>query len=520
MRSTRFVRPLIVFASVLMICFVTAESAAAQETTKGTGAEGMQVSGEQDTSYSTPVDVMMVLDNSGSMKKNDPQHLLPDVVSSFARQLKRNSRLGIILFDETVDLALGLRAASDPGFIGAVAGSVKRIDYSGQRTDIPAGFERAMYELRQSGRKDAQKIIVLLTDGLVDVGDPAQDLERAKWLREDLAREADRLGIRVFGIALTDAADFQLLQSVSQATGSDYFRVLTADDIGVTFNQIRARIEELAGIPHTAAADEEPVKGRATPTEATEPETGFDGIIWVALAAGLVVIGVIVLFARSRRSPARVAKTMPTVILSDPSGHTNASEHTFKKSPIRIGRDERMNDIVIPQTTVSGQQAIITYRDGAFYLRDLRSTNGTFVNDKKISDPDTAREVLLKHQDRIRFDVYDFQFEIAGMESAKQTQLSGEAPVGGTVLRAEPPPSPVKPKKKPASPKAQPAKAEAKAREDEDAETKVKPGKCANHPEWNASEVCLQCGQAFCKNCITEQAKGKVICKDCAKKAA
>ena len=211
---------------------------------------------------------------------------------------------------------------------------------------------------------------------------------------------------------------------------------------------------------------------------------------------------------------------MPTVILSDPRGHTNASEHTFKKSPIRIGRDERMNDIVIPQTTVSGQQAIITYRDGAFYLRDLRSTNGTFVNDKKISDPDTAREVLLKHQDRIRFDVYDFQFEIAGMKSTKQTQLSGEVPVGGTVLRAEPPPSPVKPKKKPVSPKAQPAKAEAKAREDEDAETKVKPGKCANHPEWNASEVCLQCGQAFCKNCITEQANGKMVCKDCAKKAA
>jgi peroxiredoxin len=63
------------------------------------------------------------------------------------------------------------------------------------------------------------------------------------WLRENLAEQAKELGIPIFGIALTEAADFQLIQSVAQASGGDYYRVLAASDIPATLEQIRSRIE-------------------------------------------------------------------------------------------------------------------------------------------------------------------------------------------------------------------------------------------------------------------------------------
>lgn len=162
-----------------------------------------------------PVDVVTVLDISGSMKKNDPQLLLREVVSSFASRLAPDSRLGIVLFAENAEVTLGLTAADTSDFAAQVAKSLERIDYRGRRTDIPAGVERALYELRDHGRPAAQRLIILLTDGLVDVGNLAKDVERARWLREDLALQAQQSDIRIFGTALSEAADFQLMQSVA-----------------------------------------------------------------------------------------------------------------------------------------------------------------------------------------------------------------------------------------------------------------------------------------------------------------
>jgi hypothetical protein len=53
--------------------------------------------------------------------------------------------------------------------------------------------------------------------------------------------------------------------------------------------------------------------------------------------------------------------------------------------------------IVITDSTISGQHASLRYEEGNFFLTDLDSSNGTYVNDKKI-----AREEL-KDNDVIRF---------------------------------------------------------------------------------------------------------------------
>src|ERR671915_910111 len=98
-----------------------------------------------------PKDIMLVLDNSGSMKKNDPQFLMRKMVSAFADGLAPDSRLGLVLFDERVHRVLGLTAVDAPDFKDMIGASLKRLDYSGKLTDIPAGVERAIYELQRRG---------------------------------------------------------------------------------------------------------------------------------------------------------------------------------------------------------------------------------------------------------------------------------------------------------------------------------------------------------------------------------
>ncbi|MGH8677394.1 MAG: VWA domain-containing protein [Burkholderiales bacterium] len=95
---------------------------------------------------------MVVLDNSGSMKKNDPDALMGQAVSVFAAHLSADSRLGIVIFDQGVHPALGLTLAGGLDFEVQVTRALRGINYRGQWTDIPGGVERGLYELRERMR--------------------------------------------------------------------------------------------------------------------------------------------------------------------------------------------------------------------------------------------------------------------------------------------------------------------------------------------------------------------------------
>ncbi len=51
-----------------------------------------------------------------------------------------------------------------------------------------------------------------------------------------------------------------------------------------------------------------------------------------------------------------------------------------------IGRSPE-NDICIPERHVSRQHSVISFRDGVFVINDLGSANGTFVNDRRLTEP-------------------------------------------------------------------------------------------------------------------------------------
>lgn len=70
-----------------------------------------------------------------------------------------------------------------------------------------------------------------------------------------------------------------------------------------------------------------------------------------------------------------------------------------------IGRSKKC-DIVINEKFVSGEHLKIWYEDGEWYLEDLGSRNGTFVNDQRI-----RKTVLLDPEDVISIGGLNFVFE-------------------------------------------------------------------------------------------------------------
>ena len=114
---------------------------------------------------------------------------------------------------------------------------------------------------------------------------------------------------------------------------------------------------------------------------------------------------------------------------------------TFDKDEITIGRVSG-NDIVLAKGNISKRHTRLTMRDGAMEIADLKSTNGTYVNGRKIAGPTAVAST-----DRIY--VGDFLIGIdgpgAGVEPGGLHSAASSASSGSASRRMPVPPPPPPP---------------------------------------------------------------------------
>jgi len=230
-----------------------------------------------------PRDIVLMLDNSGSMRVNDPDFLTSLAVRAFLERLDGDNRVAVVAFDQRVSVLMPLTPLNNDTRWQFLE-SLDAINYRGQLTNSPAAMERSLYELRESGRAGAEKSIVFMTDGIVDVapeGPDAGDVEKARWMKSTLVQEASDQGVRIFGIAFTDNADFELIQTLARRTGGEYFRAYSASDIDTVFASVR----DLLSTPGTQAAQAPPPFPPAPPVPSEAPSPPPAGSDMPALPA-------------------------------------------------------------------------------------------------------------------------------------------------------------------------------------------------------------------------------------------
>ena len=394
------------------------------------------------------LDIVFVLDNSGSMRNNDPNFITKKVVTNFLGGRGERSRLGMVIFDETANLVEPLTSIDNAEVRARFLESLDVINFKGKFTNSPAGIERAIYELKTNGRQDTKKIIIFLTDGIVDTGNKSQDLEKENWLKEDLTRESKNAGIRIFGIAFTDNADFRLIQTLAVRTDGEYFRVFEVADLQEVFTKIKRIIAEPSAQESLVSTAK---TNRVAPIERKEvsvkqrhvvpemPRKQKSSLVLI-LSGTIVLLALIVLLQVVRKRKTHVAQPamdqrtgakilpaeprLPQAVLIDVGKAISTESLTLplNKDTLRIGRDNG-NDVVIARKTISSFHATIEYKDGYFYLEDLRSTNGTRLNDGKLRHNEPVR---LKSGDKIDFSIHEFRFLIPD-----------QTPLGETVMVAK-----------------------------------------------------------------------------------
>src|SRR5690606_22172249 len=116
----------------------------------------------------------------------------------------------------------------------------------------------------------------------------------------------------------------------------------------------------------------------------------------------------------------------------------------FDKAEITIGRVQG-NDVILPKGNVSKRHARIVLKDGKFIIVDLKSTNGTYVNGRKITSP-----LVVKENDKI----YIGDFILGGEEAEGAAVSLGDEPSAPPEPPgwATQPPAPPRPAPRPTAP--------------------------------------------------------------------
>jgi pilus assembly protein CpaF len=108
---------------------------------------------------------------------------------------------------------------------------------------------------------------------------------------------------------------------------------------------------------------------------------------------------------------------MFAIIISEKGGAER--KETFDKSEINVGRVQG-NDLMLPKGNVSKHHARLLFRDGRFIVTDLKSTNGTYVNGRKI-----AQATIVREGDKIY--IGDFVLRLDSAAAQAQAQAPADA---------------------------------------------------------------------------------------------
>lgn len=160
-------------------------------------------------------------------------------------------------------------------------------------------------------------------------------------------------------------------------------------------------VAKASGAAASLGAGKSPSNGAFNPSALVSMETlkspYFLGGCGIVTLLGLFGILALIVRAASRRSAAPAAPDLPArgpasaparlpVELHFLSGPLNGRIVPMK-ARVRIGREVVDNDLVLDDPSVSRHHALIESLDGGFQLKDLGSSNGTFLNGMRLDRP-------------------------------------------------------------------------------------------------------------------------------------
>ena len=198
-----------------------------------------------------PLDAVVIMDSSGSMKKTDPKELRKPAAKLFISLLGNQDKLSVMSFSSQAWPITFLTQLDTDKNRDKALSATDRVSSKGIYTNIHSAIERGIEFLRESNALERDPIIILMSDGQMDVGNKAKSEALRQKIFDDLIPRLNEHNIKIYSIAFTESSDQTLLQEVADATDGRYALAASDDVLHKVFAKIFEQSKEPNMLPLT-----------------------------------------------------------------------------------------------------------------------------------------------------------------------------------------------------------------------------------------------------------------------------
>lgn len=223
-------------------------------------------------------DIVLVMDDTGSMTWNDPLELAKVAIEQFGVNMPfADTHIGVVTFSTEVIqkfpmVRLDAQSQSDLKDFAS-----KALTRKGMYTDLSVGLAEAVRMLQGVEDSDNSKVIIAVTDGANDYGAGRTEAMSAKDLAE-VERVAQEKGIRIHLVAINSDQDVvsAYLNGIASVTDGSVTFVKTAAEVSAALEAI---YEDVGLISRDASGSETVrVDASGVTLKRTVPENVFEVI--------------------------------------------------------------------------------------------------------------------------------------------------------------------------------------------------------------------------------------------------
>lgn len=198
---------------------------------------GFTTSAVGDRTSLRPLNLVLVIDRSGSMAAADKMTRVKQSLLTMMSQLRPEDVVAIVTFDTGAEVLLPAQRIGDGA---SVKRAIRGIEPGGS-TNLHGGLMLGYREARKNLQRDATNRVILLTDGIANTGvtDPQQ------IVRESLTFNDDGIDLSTIGVGLD--LDKDLLRQLSKGGRGLFHFVADAQDIEKVFvKEVQSLISPVA----------------------------------------------------------------------------------------------------------------------------------------------------------------------------------------------------------------------------------------------------------------------------------
>ncbi|WP_127593857.1 vWA domain-containing protein [Paenibacillus lautus] len=173
-------------------------------------------------------DIVLIIDNSGSMKETDPNQDRYTAAKNLINRMDEDNRVSVMVFDHATTLLQPFTRVKNQETKDEIIAEIDGLATTDGGTDISLALEDTMTHIQESHDAGRSAMVIMLSDGF-------SETDHARVLAD---YKQQQIAVNTIGLSLVNPDGAQLLQTIAAETGGQYYDVQNAADLSFVFQKI------------------------------------------------------------------------------------------------------------------------------------------------------------------------------------------------------------------------------------------------------------------------------------------